>query len=348
MVNVIDGNSSIGAYIDGNAPADADVIDGNGPDLTNTLVRSGVVALPRADTRTVTLESLDGSIVIPLNTDPERIVLGGVTGLGLPPRDVVTGSSPGMAGSTLQEITVRQRDVFIPMKFASDSSQADFFAKLAQLRNVIDPTTEVDVGQVGLFCLVVGSLLGDRVLTVVYSSGWEGNWGADASGARWEKFGLTLIAVDPYWRSREPVELTYKAAPGGVFLGTGDNTHPWPRQLAASVVVGAGMQIPVEGDVPAWPEVELHGPAPFASLSWPGTSVVMPTGVPDGSTLLLRTDERVRSARLDGAIAWSKIQFGATFLPLRPGMNTIDVELGSAGSGAELTLRYLPAWKTAY
>jgi hypothetical protein len=348
MVNVIDGNSSIGAYIDGNAPANADIIDGNGPDVTEALVASGPSVIPRADTRTVTLESLDGSIVIPLNTDTERIVLGGVTGVGLPPRDVGMDSSPGMAGSTLQEITVRQREVFIPLKFASDSSQADFFAKLAELRALIDPTTDVEVGSVGTFRLVVGSLLGERLLTVVYSSGWEGNWGGDASGARWEKFGLTLIAVDPYWRARKSVELTYKAAPGGVFLGSGDNTHPWPRRLAASVVVGAGMQVPIEGDVAAWPEVELHGPAPFASLAWPGTSVVMPTGVPDGSTLLLRTDERVRSARLDGVIAWSRIQFGATFLPLRPGVNTIDVELGSSGAGAELTLRYTPAFKTAY
>jgi hypothetical protein len=304
---------------------------------------------PRADTRMLWLESMDGGTVLTLNETADQLLLAGATGLMLPPLDVVTSTTPGMVGSWLQEINVLEREVFLPLEFSSDESHDDFMSKLTALSGLISGWDGVQVGQTGTFRLCASSPAGERLLTVAYKSGWEGNWGGTNSNATWEKIGLTLVAVDPYWRTREPEVQTYRApADSPVFLGSGDGTHPFPRQISQSVVIGNNMPIIVDGDVPTWASVEIDGLVSEASISWPGTSVAVPAGIPDGSTLVLNTDPRARSARLDGAVAWSSITMGATFAPLVPGKNLVSVEVGTSGPDTGLTLQWTPGWRSAF
>jgi hypothetical protein len=305
--------------------------------------------MPRSDTRMLWLESMDGSTVLPLNVDVDMLLLAGATGLMLPPLDVITSTTPGMVGSWLQQVNVLEREVFLPLEFASEQSQADFMSKLTQLAGLVSGWDSVQVGQTGTFRLGASSPLGERLLDVTYKSGWEGNWGGTNSGAMWEKIGLTLVAVDPYWRARNPTVLQYKApANNPVFLGSGDNSHPWPRQISASVVIGNNMPVQVDGDVPVWAVVEIDGLVSEAAISWNGTSVAVPGGVPDGSELVLTTDPRARSARLDGSIAWSQITMGATFAPLIPGTNLVSLEVGTSGPDTGLTLQWIPGWRSAF
>ncbi|PZE34016.1 hypothetical protein DEJ21_14295 [Curtobacterium sp. MCSS17_006] len=351
MATLISGGSpslTITDAIDGGGPADefVDTLDGNGPTGPDFPTTPPVIV--REDTRRIWLESMDGSLVVPLNVDVDRILKAGATGLQLPPLDVVTIKTPGMPGSSLQEVNVDEREVFLPLKFASDTSHADFMGKLTELRGLIAPMWDlVNVGDTGTFRLGVSSLNGERLLDVVYKDGWTGEHGGSAGGTRFENFGLTLLAVDPFFHAREYTSFTYGIADGEVFLSSTDD-NVWPRSISASVTIGNGMQMAVQGDVPAWVEVFVDGPATIAELSFPGTNMVMTSSVADGQELILVTDPRRRSARLGGQVAWPYISPTSTFAPLRPGMNSVNVQLGSAGADTSMTVRWLERWLAAF
>lgn len=330
--------------IDGNGDA-FEVVDGNG---TPELPVVPLPPVPPRELRAFWLESLDGTTVIPLSGTNGRALLPGATGLELPPIDVVTATTPGMPGSWLQEVNVLERPIFLPMAFFSSKAQEEFFARLAELRSVMTDWDGDLLGLDGTFRLGVASVTGDRLLDVTYRSGWEGTLGGEDGGSDWEKFGLNLVAVAPFWRSRDAVVKSYSAEPGPVFLGTGDNTHPWPRRVSSSVKVGANMPIVVEGDVSVWPEFGFTGPIPAVTITWPGTNISVPNGVPAGQTLRLVTNPRARSARLGGAIAWERISMGATFAPLRPGLNRVSIELATASADARVDMAWFRQWKAAW
>lgn len=343
--------------IDGGEPGVVidDIIDGNGDtfDILDgneepTPVEPPVQPVAPRELRSFWLESMDGSVVIPLTGVNGRALLPGATGLELPPVDLVTATTPGMPGSWLQEINVLERQVFLPLAFFSSRAQAEFFERLAELRGLV-AAWDVDLlGLTGTFRLGVSSTTGDRLLDVVYGSGWEGTLGGEDGGSDWEKFGLNLTAVSPFWRAREQTVQSYSAAPGPAFLGSGDGSAPWPRQIAASVTIGMNMPIRVEGDVPVWPDFTFAGPIPSVVISYPGTNITVPAGVPTGQTLRLITDPRARSARLNGAIAWDRINMGAKFSPLRPGINRVSIQLATAGDDAGLDMSWFTQWKAAW
>lgn len=350
--DIIDGGapgSVIDRVIDGNGDA-FHIIDGNDSETVPVPVEPPLPPIPGpTDSRVLSLESLDGSVsVILAGGQSGRVLMPGATGLRLPPLDVVTGTTPGMAGSWLQEVNVLEREVFLPIGLWSDESQADFFDVLDEFQSLISAWDDVEIGQTGTCRLIARSSKGERVLDVTYKGGMEGEEGGDVSGEDWATYGLTFVAVSPYWRAREPVELPLSVVAGEVFIGDGAGNAPWPRRIAPSVVIGKNMPITVGGDVPTWTEFEVLGPVPSVAVTYPGTSVTVPNGVAAGKILRLVTDPRGRSARLDGAIAWDQINMGATFSPLRPGVNRVSVELSTAGAGAGLVMRWLPQWKAAW
>jgi len=291
---------------------------------------------------------MDGSTSIPLNYDAEHLLLPGVTGLDLPPLSVVTAQTPGIDGSWLQEVDVLQRAVFLPLEFASESSQAEFFQTLSDLCGVVAGWDQVALGSTGTFRLVANSSLGERLLDVVYSSGMEGSWGADQSGAKWQKYGLNLIAVDPYWRDRDwTVEEFTQSDPITFVTSTAGAESPWPRQIVNNFdVIGNGMRLSV-GDIPAWPVVEIDGPAGGVNVIWPGTSITTNSLIAS-ENLVLTTDPRARSARLNGQVAWSAISIGSVISSLPAGNAQIDVASASGQLPQRISVRWRKGYKAAF
>lgn len=302
----------------------------------------------REDTRVLSLESLDGSLSVPLNVDSEHLLLPGATGLDLPPLSVVTAQTPGIDGAWLQEVDVLQRAVFLPVEFTSETSQAEFFQTLANLRSVVAGWGSVTLGSTGTFRLRVTSASGARVLPVVYSSGMEGAWGAGDSGTKWQKYGLNLIAVDPYWRSPFVSSYTFTATPPTPFISYAAGTaNPWPRRIVNSFsVVGRGMPVSV-GDVPVWPVVEVDGPAPGVTIAWPGTSITT-TALAADETLTLTTDPRARSARINGQVAWSTISLNSVIAPLPAGLTRIDAAATNGAAPQSVTVEWTEGFLTAW
>ncbi|MGU3409109.1 phage distal tail protein [Microbacterium sp. M1A1_1b] len=324
-----------------------DYVDGNIPDGPGGPTSPPI--LGREDTRTIWFESLDGLTILPLNVDVDRILTGGATGLQMPPLDVVTIKTPGPdGGSTVHEVNVLEREIFLPLKFASEQSHDDFLTKLDEFRTLISTGMwSVQPGTTGLFRLGVSSSRGTRLIDVTYREGWSGSWGGTESGTRWEKIGLSLLAAEAYFHDRDYTSFTFQVADGEVFLSSTDD-NGWPRALSPSTVIGNGMPMQVRGTVPAWIEMIVDGPASLASVTFPGTDIRMTSTIPDASELVLITEPRRRSARLDGAVAWSKIAMTSTFAPLMPGPNLMNVALDTSGEGTALTVRWRERYLSAF
>lgn len=301
------------------------------------------------------IESLDGSVSIPLDNTMGLIRLPGATGLGMAPVEVITSTIPGVPGAMLQDVRVESRPIFIPLYAYAVTSQRDYRVLLDTLRSVIDPTS-------GSFKLVGASLRGIRELIVTYLSGLEGDDSLDSEGHAWGKFGLKLMAYEPFARAREDRTLEYRVVSSSTpFLGiVGGTDTPWPTMLSSTGVIGSGMPITIDSEVPVYPVVELVG----AMTSFLGTlsptitnpngstttitdrewSVSVPGGVPAGQTLKMVTDPRSRSIRMDGTLAAGLIARGSTLRPFYPGTNTLNV----SAPGGTTDTRIRISWRDLF
>lgn len=271
------------------------------------------------------------------------IILPGATGLNLPPRSLVTAATPGVVGTTLQEVRVGQREVFLPVHLSSDVSPVSFLESLADFESVVVPA--------GVVKLVASSHRGERELSVVYSDGLEGDEGRDASGSLWCRLGLKFVAPDPWWRDRTDQVVEFKVAePSAPLIGpVGGTDAPWPGMLASSVVIGQGMEVTVRSAIDVFPTLELTGPMDsFTGSMDTGWSVQVPGGVPEGKTLRIVTDPRVRSIRLDGELAAGLVARGSQLRPFSPGVNTLNVLAPGASSDTKLRLSWRGGWRTAW
>jgi hypothetical protein len=302
------------------------------------------------------LESMDGSISIPLDGSTGWVRMPGATGLEMPPSTVVADRIPGMPGAMVTDVQIHSRPIFIPIYGRLDNGQASYRQMLDQIRSLMDPLN-------GSFRLVGASVRGFRELVVTYDSGLEGNDGADLEGLSWCKVGLKVTAHEPYAQALEDRRLEFRVVAGTPepFLGvTGGTDAPWPRSMSNSAVVGSNMSTTVYSELPVYPKLELVGPmtafdgtlsptitrldgtvAVVAGREW---SVEVPNGVPGGATLVLVTDPRERSIRMNGTLAAGLVSRGSTLRPFYPGTNVLSV---TAPGGTEETLIVL-SWREKF
>jgi hypothetical protein len=301
------------------------------------------------------IESMDGTVSLPLDDTTGLIRLPGATGLEMAPTEVISSSIPGVPGSIVQDVRVQSRPVFIPLYAYSVTSQRAYRDLKDRLRSVVDPTT-------GSFKLVGATVRGIREMIVTYESGLEGNDEAGAEGVTWARFGIRATAHEPFARARTDRVLEYRVVSTATpFLGiVGGTDTAWPTMLSSTSVIGSGMPIVVDSEVPVYPTLQLIG----SMTSFLGTlspivtnpngttttitdrewSVSVPAGIPAGSTLLMVTDPRRRSIRLDGALAAGRIARGATLRPFYPGTNVLNV----AAPGGTDDTRIIVSWRDLY
>lgn len=294
-------------------------------------------------------ESMDGSVILPIDGTMGWIRMPGSTGLEMPPVEVITSPTPGVAGSARRDVRVQERPIFIPLYGRSDTSQQNYRELRDQLRSLVDPTT-------GTFKVVGTTSRGAREMVVTYLNGLEGADGADVEGLSWCKVGLNLVAHQPFAQARTDRVMEFRMqVTADPFLGVvGGTDTPWPdTMLSSSSVIGDGMGVLVESEVPVYPILELTGFMDFFSgaltpvddddseHAW---SVTIPLGVPAGSTFRMVTDPLQRSIRLDGALAAGKVERGSKLRPFQPGLNILNV---TASGGTEDTVIRL-IWREMY
>jgi hypothetical protein len=301
---------------------------------------------------TISLESMNGLVKIPIDANSGWILMPGAAGLEMPPYTIVSERIPGVPGSVNPDVRVEERPVFLPLYFNGGRNLLAKYEMLDRLRNLVDPT-------LGTFKVVGESARGIRELTVIYESGLEGLHGDNNDGLTWIKIGLSATALNPYAQDRVNRNLEFRLLQATApFMGVAGGTDaPFPGiMLASGSVIGSGMPITIHSEVPVHPTLELVGPMTsfYGSLSpvvinpdGSSTShtdhewiVDIPLGVPAGQTMRLVTDPHVRSIRLDGALAAGRVTIGSRFRPFYPGQNILNV---IAPGGTDET-RILLSW----
>lgn len=294
-----------------------------------------------ADPRHLWLEGPSGTWL----ESAQAFIMAGFKGHGLPPSEVITETSPGMDGAWLREVRVGPREVFLPV-FISSPDPVSQINALAAFRRLVQPYG--DQGLDGTLKLVGSSHLGVRELSCVYLDGMEGEEGTQGN-LYWCTIGLRLLAVDPWPRARETRTVSFGVGSSGeVFItaaADSDGSNPWPRRLTSAVVIGEGMQITVNSEVPVWTDLTIRGPVDsFAGSMSTGWSVSIPDGIADGSTFQMVTDPRRKSIRLDGEKAAGLVALGSVTKPFTPGLNVLDVVAPGGDAGTSLSL----SWREAF
>lgn len=300
------------------------------------------------DNRSLDFRSIDGTHTIAWDGVNLRI-LASASGLDVPPRDVLRDVIAGLPGSRLRNVRDLEREVFLPLLVASGRDDwRGLLDRLAELRSLMDfrRDREAFIANEGSFDLVSSIDGRERRLRCSYVEGMEGDYGEDVALPEWRRFGLTLLAVDPYWHGEQWTTPTVGLPTPDPFLSASAG-DAWPRRLSPSVAIGSDMPLSIPGDLPSSPVVELLGPATSTHITAPsGLDVTIgPLGA--GDEFVLDTGRRKR-ATLNGVAAWSKIGQSPRWPALLPGETTISITMTGADGSSRARVYGDAMWETAW
>lgn len=301
------------------------------------------VERPRIDSRSFRLESLDGSLVVPLDGAPVKLLTGAV-GLEVAPVDVAMSRSPGIEGASFDEASFGPRPMLLPLSVRA-KTQAAMWDAANRLAEVVSPgrvlTSE------GSFRLVCSSASGTRQLTLAYLSGLEGD---EIGVPGYKRVALEVIAADPFARDRESRSVEFSLGVSSSRMTSADPATAGTRKLGSSVVIGEDMPVEVVSGIPVWPRLDFTGPfAPLTVTASTGLSITVVSGVPAGSTLTVVTDPRNKSIRMDGQLAAGMVSRGSRIgSPFRPGLNSLNVSASGATEASRIVLSWRGGWRSLW
>lgn len=305
--------------------------DGNGQPVLNGF----------EDSRTLAFRSLDGVTLISFTGD-EYIPRTGITGFGIPPREIVEEESQGEDGAQIPEIKVLPRTWSMPLRIGSNSGHRDFLAKSGAVRALLNHRGVDYTTHGGTFDVVANSVLGERALRSAYASGWEGNWDKATSSSYFETVPLVGRSVRPYWTSERWATPPIMRPTGLPWFGS------WPPVLSASRTLGAEITVAVAGDASPWPKIEAGGFAPSIEISGPGLYVLIPDGLAAGETFSIDTYPPNRFPYFNGQLDWSRVASPRRWAPVPPGDNQFNIDLGTAGATAWAVVSGPTLWETPW
>ncbi|MGC5319316.1 phage distal tail protein [Micromonospora arida] len=265
---------------------------------------------------------------------PERgwSTIDDVSGLGAAPVDLVTDPHP-RGGVRVRHVQPQARVVTWPLLVWGDSHLA-FLDRWRSLARAFTMTRRRGPGRLRVL-RPDGSA---RDLSVWYSAGFDGEPG---HGFTDDVAAISLLAEDPYWRSTETLSQRYTLAAPRTFLS------PYPSLSSGRVFGEATVDNP--GDVEAWPEWVITGPATgiTATNNATGEAFTLTYTLTAGQRITITTDPpTVRGPagqNLSGALSWP----GAVLWGLDPGRSDVTFAVAGATGGASVELRYKLRFETA-
>jgi hypothetical protein len=291
----------------------------------------------RMDSRTLAFRDLDGNYPFSL-TDGSFVFGPDAEGIDMPPREVITRTIPGLEGERLSEVRVGKREVFLPLTIRSNThtEHLDARDRLARLFN----HRRVDLrSREGTLDLVANSERGERTLRCVYVDGMTSGR-APNERAIWQKLGLNLWAVRPYWSGATWTTPTMRLPTPASFFGA------FPPRLSARRVIGGTATVTVEGDVESWPVVEVVGPADSVLIEGDDFQVSIPDGLASGEPFRLVTDPRGRTALFSSVKDWTRMgpgdRYGNGFVP---GDQELSVTLVGATTVTSVVIWGRTSWE---
>lgn len=284
----------------------------------------------------------------PDGTDPIRLNPDGEPWISLDSWDGVTGAAPvdvvrdphPRGGARVRHVQPQPRTIIWPLRFRATTHMdlvrpwREMAAKFAQTRR-LGPGTLRIVRPDGTA----------REIDAYYEAGFRGE---DGQGWLEDTAVLQLLCEDPFWRDPTLRSTTRQFADQG---SDTDNFYAPFMSLVSGQVIGE-TTVDNPGDVQAWPEWTITGPASLVTATNQSTDeqfVLDPDWDGDGplaagqSVTIVTDPPAVRGPDgqvWTGALNWPQ----ATLWGLVPGRNAVDMQVDGADSGTQITL----VWHTRH
>ncbi|SER95016.1 Phage tail protein [Lentzea xinjiangensis] len=276
----------------------------------------------------------------------------GVRGLGAVPRELVTDESPWADGAVVEADFAVPKQPMLPMAVRAPDRDT-FLARLRALEAAVRTRTpagqpapgqlelqQADGRKRRLWCYYLGGLPDEETI----------EFGGDTT---WQRFGLQLLAADPYWYDAEPTRLAWDPPAPVSFLG-----DPFlPLKISPSQVIG---------DVPV-----TNGGTEATYGTWritpPGTDLILrndTTGeqlqitetIPAAHTLVIKTEPGRQDIRLfddadpddPGVDWWEHLADGAALWALPAGTSQLSLTLSGASAGSKIELEFYQRWSSPW
>ncbi|WP_237307595.1 phage tail domain-containing protein [Streptomyces alboflavus] len=282
---------------------------------------------------------------------PSVFMLPGATGLDAPPVALFSDDSPGLDGSIFRSSRASAREIMLPVYLygidrptINELKRRLFYSLNPKSGPCVLKFTEGDNST--------------RLLTAYYKGGMEGSEGTDSAGFTWTKYGLTFVAMDPWFYGEREETKRWTFGEGEPLVSP---AKPFfPMAIADGVMGGPGSEIFINnpGDVDAWPVWKLKGPIKSFSLGYTpevGPQAVIKANAPaDGSDLVptgrtLTIDTRPgRKTVMDdrGTNYWSRLATNPQFWSIEPGYSTGQFTVVTGSGKASVSLTFLPRYAT--
>lgn len=242
-------------------------------------------------------------------------------------------------GIRVRHIQPEQRVITWPLHVYSDSSHGEFVARWRAVMRAFTCTTRLGPGWLEI-ARPDGSA---RRVAAFYQEGFEG---ARGLGVLSDTAVITLVAEDPYWQDTEPTVIRRAHAVGAPFL------DPFPTVSSSQVLGDTTINNP--GDVEAWPEWTITGPASglTATIATGQSFTLDPSATSHGNLLggeqaTIRTDPaQIRGPGGEvwtGALNWP----GAVLWGLPPGEHAVTFAVAGSGPGSSIELLFYARYESA-
>lgn len=260
----------------------------------------------------------------------------GIEGLSRPTHtDWIAPMSPAMHGQQFNGFVVDPRKIFLPLYLYSDES-SEAFQKL-------DSAFWATMKPNKYGTLRYTSTAGAREIRARFRDDGGQAYARDPHYFGWARYGIELIADDPFWTSETISQFFGGSGEGVDFFGGVEGKAPMFHIGSSSNLANATMTNP--GDVDAWPVWEVQGPADNPRLGVGGRFVSAPFDLLEGQVLVINSDPTDQTAWRDG-VDVTHLLGEYAFAPIPPGLNG-KLEISYEGSGSvsvSITPRFDRAW----
>jgi hypothetical protein len=225
------------------------------------------------------------------------------------------------------------REVFWPVKVWSDAGSREWVERDRAFWRTLQPS------RTGVWT-VTHPDGAKRSLTLRVAGDGDPSFDTIPSLRGWAKYGITLVADQPYWEG-EPVMRTWAQA----------NQQPFmPATAGAGYTISSGSPLETAtitnpGDVETFLRWEVAGPCTSVTVGVNGATIIAPVTLDAGEVMVIDTDPEVQAAYVgdtDVTIQLTK----AEFAPI-PSGESVELSLFMTGTGtiqAELTPLFERAW----
>lgn len=285
-----------------------------------------------------TLIGENGDVIRFAGTDGVVIgTLGGngpiVSGLHAAP--VTIQSTDGVLDGSRYQGTRRNARVIDMSVLVFGADFEEFRANLRRFHRVLS----------GRMVLSYQSTFGDVYQTeVYYNGGGTGERGIGVGTTTYQQYVITLWAGDPYWTSTTPVTQSFRLPTTTRGL--------LPRlvnlKLNASQVLGMGVPVENDGDVPAYPIWTINGP--FTSVTVRNSTIdrgfTYPTSMSEGQQLIIDTNAKT-VVNQNGVNMWQFVGPAPTLFAVPAGTTYMDIALEGATTASSIVVSFYPRYLIA-